>query len=121
LATAQKEFERYPEAMMVSTYWGLARYVLKPDGTIENHYVVPPHPVTAVNTNCRVHFRGCIDGANAFRFNTARWDEDGDFFRRIEANFVTKKVMVVTNVCGYIAGGNNLTYQFDQNVKSKYF
>lgn len=121
LATVQVEFEKRPELMMVSTYWGMAHFVIHPEGWIENKYVVPPHPTYAVNTNCRVHARGCIDGANGFRFNASRWGEDQDFFNRIEHNFPSKKVLVVTNVCGYIQGGNNLTYNFDNNIKSRYY
>jgi glycosyltransferase involved in cell wall biosynthesis len=121
LATARAEFRKDPTLDMISTYWGLARYVCKQDGTIENRYVVPTHPIWAVNTNCRVHSRKCIDPPYSLRFNTSKWGEDGDFFGRIEQGFNCKKIVIPTNVCGYIAGGNNITYSFDTNVKKRFF
>lgn len=119
LATAQQEFKKTPSLAMVMTYWGFGKFVLRPDGAIETHYIVPHHPTSAVNTNCRIHKRECIDWVG--RFNTSRWGEDQDFFDRITNGYETRKVLIVTNVNGYIVGGNNLTYEFDHGIKQKFF
>jgi hypothetical protein len=65
-----------------------------------------------------VHARKCIDDGH--RFNEKRWGEDQDFFNGIEARFKTKKVPYVTNVNGYIKKGNNLTYNFDAGIRSRF-
>lgn len=119
LITAKQEFRADPALAMVMTYWGWAKFRLHPEGWIENTFLVPHHPVSAVNTNCRVHKRQCIDWVG--RFNESRWGEDQDFFDRITNGYRTKKVVIVTNVCGYIVGGNNLTYEFDPKIKQRFF
>lgn len=118
LATAAQRFKRDPGLGMVANYWGLASFEAAPDGEIREKIVVPPHPTWAVNTNCRVHRRSCVDKVGTF--NTSRWGEDGDFFERIERNFKHAKTGVVTSVNGYIRGGNNLTYESDENVRNMY-
>lgn len=119
LATALQAFKKDPSLGMVANYWGLAQFVSHPDGSIENKIVVPPHPKWAVNTNCRVHRRECVDKVGFF--NKSRWGEDSDFFQRVEAAYKTAKTGVVTSVNGYIKGGNNLTYESDKGVKARYF
>lgn len=119
LATAQQEFKKDPKLAMVMTYWGFGKFVLKDDNSIETHWKVPTHPTWAVNTNCRIHKKQCVEWVGTF--NTSRWGEDQDFFDRITNGYKTKKVMIVTNVCGYIVGGNNLTYEFDPMVKRNFF
>lgn len=118
LATAQQYFKKNLDVYMVSNYWGLASFNVIGDN-IQTNIVVPPHPKWAVNTNCRVHKKECIDKIGDF--NTSRWGEDGDFFTRIENNFKHLKTGIVTSVNGYIKNGNNLTYQFDANVKRSYY
>jgi hypothetical protein len=118
LATASRVFDRDGTLGMVSNYWALAHFSVA-NGAIETRIVVPPHPKWAVNTNCRVHKRTCVQKVGTF--NTSCWGEDGDFFGRIENAFKHVKTGIVTSVNGYIKGGNNLTYQFDQGVKGIYF
>ena len=129
LATAKQEFKANPDLLMVMTYWGFARFradPYAPDGVATKYedykHPVDPHGInTAVNTNCRVHRRHCTDLVG--KFNTSRWGEDQDFFDRIWNRYrdKCKKVHVVTNVCGYIVGGNNLTYEYDANLKRRFF
>ncbi|MCH8344535.1 MAG: glycosyltransferase family 2 protein [Planctomycetes bacterium] len=118
LATVMCEFDRDYDLAMVATAWGFAHFIPQPDGTIRNEYRVRPHPIDTVNTNCRVHRRECLDAVGYF--GDARWGEDQDFFARIEQHFKTTKVPIVTNVNGYIKGGNNVTYCFDDSVKRVY-
>jgi len=118
LATAAQAFRKDTTLGMVSNYWGLAQFVLE-GGTVHTHIQVPPHPIWAVNTNCRVHKTECI-GRVGF-FNTQKWGEDQDFFLRVEKAYPSKKTGIVTSINGYIKGGNNLTFEFDQGVKAKYF
>jgi len=119
LATAMQEFKKYPHLYMVSNFWGLAKFTVCPDGRILNEYVVPPHPKNIVNTNCRVHRKECLNVVSSF--NTSCWGEDQDFFGRIETKYPQSKTGIVTSVNGYIRGGNNLTYLFDQGVKQRYY
>lgn len=119
LTTAMQEFKKYPHLMMVSNFWGLAKFTLCPSGRILNDYVVPPHPKYVVNTNCRIHKKECLNTVK--EFNTSCWGEDQDFFNRIEQKYPQSKTGIVTSVNGYIQGGNNLTYLFDKGVKDKYF
>lgn len=117
LATAEQSFKKDASLGMVSNYWGLARFEMV-GGSIRTTIVVPPHPVWAVNTNCRVHRRECL---KVGYFNRKKWGEDSDFFTRIEQDFKHHKTGVVSSVNGYIKGGNNLTYQFDAGVRGTYF
>lgn len=119
LATAKQEFRKDSSLAMVMTYWGFGKFIIHQDNSIETQYIVPHHPVHAVNTNCRVHKRECMEWVGWF--NTSRWGEDQDFFDRISNGYRTKKVVVVTNVNGYIVGGNNLTYEFDPSIKQKFY
>lgn len=119
LATAMQRFKKNPALAMVSNYWALARFVALQDGNILSQLVVPPHSPEAVNTNCRVHRRLCVDEVGFF--NTSRWGEDQDFFSRVEGRYATVKTGVVSSVNGYIKGGNNLTYEFDANVHRNYY
>ena len=118
LATAMQRFNRNPDLGMVSNYWSLAEFEMTHD-SINTKIVVQQHPTWAVNTNCRVHKKSCI--ATVGKFNTSRWGEDGDFFSRVENSFKHEKTGIITSVNGYIKGGNNLTYQFDQGVKQRYY
>jgi len=118
LATVMREFDANPELGMVATAWGFAHFIPQPDGTIRNDYRVIPHPLDGATTNCRVHRRECLEVVGYF--GDSRWGEDQDFFGRIERNFKTEKVLLVTNVHGYIKGGNNLSYCFDRGVKQIY-
>lgn len=119
LATAAQYLKREPSLAMLMTFWGFGKFKLHGDGRIETAYIVPQHPNTAVNTNCRIHKRECIDWVG--QFNESRWGEDQDFFDRITNGYDTKKVLIVTNVNGYIVGGNNLTYEFDPGIKRAFF
>lgn len=119
LSTALQEFRKRPELGMVANFWGLAKFSVMPDGTINNEYVVPPHTKDIVNTNCRVHRRECLTRVSSF--NTSCWGEDQDFFNRIDAMYPSVRTGIVTSVNGYIRGGNNLTYLFDQGVKQRYY
>jgi glycosyltransferase involved in cell wall biosynthesis len=118
LATAEAFFKRDPELGMVANHWSMAHFWVE-NGTVKTKIVVAPHPMWAVNTNCRVHRRTCIDKIGLF--NTSKWGEDADFFTRIENNFKCHKTGIVTSVNGYIKQGNNLTFQFDAGVKRQYF
>lgn len=119
LATAMQAFRGNEGLMMVANYWALAQFVVRPGGAIENKIVVPTHPTWAVNTNCRVHKRSCLEKVK--NFNKSRWGEDTDFFQRIEDNYPTTKTGIVTSINGYIKGGNNLTYDSDLGIKGRYF
>ena len=118
LATAIQAFKRNPSLGMVSNFWGLAQFSVLLGGNIQTLIVVPPHPPTSVNTNCRVHRKECL---KVGFFNTSRWGEDQDFFQRVEKNFSCYKTGIVTSINGYIKKGNNLTYEFDTGVKNRYF
>lgn len=118
LATVMREFEDDPELGMVSAAWGFAHFVPQPDGSIRNDYRVLPHPIEQPNTNCRVHRRACLEEVGFF--GTSRWGEDQDFFERIEQRFKTVHVPIVTTINGYIKGGNNLTYCFEEGVARVY-
>lgn len=118
LATAEAYFKRDASLGMVSNYWSLAHFWIE-NRTVQTRIVVAPHPTWAVNTNCRVHKRTCIDRVGLF--NTSKWGEDNDFFTRIENNFNCYKTGIVTSVNGYIKRGNNLTFQFDAGVRNQYY
>ena len=118
LATAGQAFKRMPHLGMVSNLWAMAHFSVTPHG-IATSIVMHPHPPTVVNTNCRVHRRTCIEQCGYF--NTKKWGEDQDFFQQIETQFPTYKTGIVSTVNGYIKGGNNLTYMFDQGVKRRYY
>jgi len=118
LATAGQAFRKMPHVGMVSNFWALAQFTVTPSG-ITTNIVVPPHPPSSVNTNCRVHRRECVEKCGYF--NTKRWGEDQDFFQRIESQYPCHKTGIVTSVNGYIKGGNNLSYQFDAGVKARYY
>ena len=122
LATAMQAFKKNPALGMVANYWGLAQFTVirDPNGTrIVNNIVVPPHPTWAVNTNCRVHRIECVSKVGMF--NTSKWGEDGDFFGRIENTYPNIKTGIVTSINGYIKNGNNLSYQFDNGIRGRYF
>ena len=118
LATADAYFRRDSSLGMVSNYWSLAQFWVE-RGQVFTRLVVAPHPTWAVNTNCRVHRRGCVGRIGMF--NTSKWGEDSDFFTRIENNYPCHKTGIVTSVNGYIKKGNNLTFQFDVGVRNQYF
>lgn len=118
LATVWQEFKKDPNLGMVSNFWSFARFWMQDNGDPGCQYEVAPHSGETVNTNCRVHRRSCLDTVG--NFNTSRWGEDQDFFKRVETKFPHKKTYIPTNVNGYIKGGNNLTYNFDQNIKARY-
>ena len=118
LATVMREFEQDAELGMVSGAWGFAHFVPQPDGTIQNTYHVIPHPLDHPTTNCCVHRRACLEAVGFF--GTSRWGEDQDFFGRFEQHFKTRHVSSVTNIHGYIKGGNNLTYSFEEGIKRIY-
>lgn len=117
LATVEAQFRKNFDLAMVSTNWALARFSVQ-NGEITTKLVPYSHPQWTVNTNCRVHTRYCLDQVDPF--NQKRWGEDQDFFNGIEAKFKTKKVPYVTTINGYIKDGNNLTYNFDANIRNKF-
>lgn len=118
LATAKQAFKKKPKVGMVANYWALAHFVPTAQGIVTK-IIVPQHPKHAVNTNCRVHRRSCVEKVGDF--NNTKWGEDRHFFDRVENMFGQHKTGIVTSVNGYIKGGNNLTYKFDTTIKGNYF
>jgi glycosyltransferase involved in cell wall biosynthesis len=119
LATAEVEFKNDPSLMMVSTHWGMAWFEVESSGYVNTQMIIPKHQTIHLsNTNCRIHKKACLDVGV---FNASEWGEDTEFFQRIEARYKSKKVLAVTNMCGYTKGGNNLTYLSDPGTKAKYF
>lgn len=117
LATCLRQFELYPDCVMVETWWSFqVREKSLHRWKIE--YQPASTDGRTTTTNSRLHRRDVIKQAGLF--GELRWGEDIDLWTRIGFIGPIRRVKIPTTAHAYTKGGDNLTYEFCPDISRAY-
>jgi glycosyltransferase involved in cell wall biosynthesis len=117
LRTCLKQFELYPDTVMVETWWSLQE-LQKGLRRWQINYVGANTDGRTTTTNSRLHRRSVL--LKAGLFNDQEWGEDIDLWTRIGFSGPVRRLKIPTTAHSYTRYGNNVTFSHSPELAAKY-